>query len=53
MKFEFVITAIACLGLILFAAIGLPKVSIDNINAYSAGAIFPNGIAAAYGPHSH
>lgn len=48
MKFEFVVTAIACLGLILFAAIGLPKVSIDNINAYSAGAIFPNGVAGLW-----
>jgi ethanolamine permease len=48
LKFEFVITAIACLGLILFAAIGLPKVTIENLNQYSAGAIFPNGIAGLW-----
>lgn len=44
MKVEFAVTTIACLGLILFAAIGLPKVSLEHINAYSAGAVFPNGI---------
>ncbi len=44
MRFEFVVTAIAVLGLVLFAAIGLPKVTLENINAYSDGAIFPNGI---------
>jgi ethanolamine permease len=48
LKFEFVVTTIACLGLILFAAIGLPKVTLENINAYSAGAIFPNGIAGLW-----
>jgi ethanolamine permease len=48
LRFEFVITAIACLGLILFAAIGLPKVTIDNLNQYSAGAVFPNGIAGLW-----
>jgi len=44
LKVEFVVTTIACLGLILFAAIGLPKVTLENLNAYSAGAVFPNGI---------
>ncbi len=48
MKFEFFVTTVACLGLILFAAIGLPKVSLENINAYSAGAVFPNGIAGLW-----
>jgi ethanolamine permease len=48
LKFEFVVTTIACLGLILFAGIGLPKVSLENINAYSAGAVFPNGIAGLW-----
>lgn len=38
MKFKFVITAIALLGLVTFAACGLTKVSLDNINAYSDGA---------------
>jgi ethanolamine permease len=48
LRFEFVITAIACLGLIVFAAIGLPKVTIENLNQYSDGAIFPNGISGLW-----
>ena len=44
MKVEFVVTAIAVLGLVLFAIVGMPNVTLENLNAFSAGAIFPNGI---------
>ncbi|MFV0427367.1 MAG: ethanolamine permease [Beutenbergiaceae bacterium] len=48
MKVEFVVTALAVLGLLVFAAIGLPDVSVANLNQYSDGAIFPNGISGLW-----
>ncbi|MFV0252011.1 MAG: ethanolamine permease [Beutenbergiaceae bacterium] len=48
MKVEFVVTALAVLGLLVFAAIGLPDVSVANLNQYSDGALFPNGIAGLW-----
>jgi len=44
MKVEFVITAIAVLGLVVFVFIGAPSVSLDNLNAYGDGELFPQGI---------
>ena len=48
MKIEFVFTAVAVIGLIVFMVIGAPKMSLDNLNAYSGGAILPNGIGGLW-----
>lgn len=48
MRFELVITGIAVLGLVVFCIIGLPRMSIDNLNAFSDGLVFPNGIAGLW-----
>lgn len=42
-KVGFVFTAVAVVGLLVFIVIGLPHVSLDNLNAYSDGAVMPNG----------
>lgn len=43
LKVEFVFTAIAVLGLLVFIVIGFPHVTLENLNAYSGGAVFPHG----------
>lgn len=48
MRTEFVFTAVAVLGLVVFCIIGFPQISLDNLNAYSDGAIFPNGISGLW-----
>lgn len=48
LKFEFIITAIAVIGLIVFIVIGAPQMTLDNLNSYSGGAIFPNGIGGLW-----
>lgn len=48
LKVEFVITALAVIGLIVFIVIGAPHVSLENLNAYSAGAVLPNGIGGLW-----
>ena len=43
LKVEMVITVLAVGGLLIFLAIGAPNISVNNLNAYSDGQIFPNG----------
>lgn len=48
LKVEFVITALAVIGLIVFIIIGFPHVSLDNLNAYSNGEVMPNGLSGLW-----
>ncbi|MER6529367.1 amino acid permease [Streptomyces sp. NPDC001508] len=48
LKVEFLVTGLAVLGLVVFMAIGLPKASLEHLNAYSSGAVFPHGIGGLW-----
>lgn len=48
MKVELIITALAVIGLVVFIIIGAPHISLANLNAYSAGEIFPNGFGGLW-----
>ncbi|MFV0428822.1 MAG: amino acid permease [Arachnia sp.] len=48
LRVEFVFTAVATIGLVVFAFGGAPHVSVENLNAYSDGAVFPNGFAGLW-----
>ena len=43
LRVEFVVTMLAVAGLVVFMIIGASHVSVENLNAYSDGAVFPNG----------
>ena len=48
LKVELLVTGLAVIGLVVFVIVGLPHVSLDNLNAYSAGAFFPDGIGGLW-----
>lgn len=48
LKVEFVVTALAVIGLVVFIVIGLPNVTLENLNAYSGGLVLPNGLAGLW-----
>jgi len=45
LKLELVFTAIATVGLVVFAAVGLPNVTLENLNEVGGGEVLPNGLA--------
>jgi len=48
LRFELVFTLIALVGLAVFCIVGIPEISVDNLNAYSDGALFPDGISGLW-----
>jgi ethanolamine permease len=49
MKVDLIFTAVATVGLVVFVIVGLPNISIGNLNAHSGGAVFPQGIGGLWG----
>lgn len=49
LRIELVFTAVAVIGLVVFAAVGAPDVSAARLDAYSDGAVFPHGISGLWG----
>lgn len=48
LRVEFVFTAVATIGLVVFAIVGAPHISIENLSAHSGGAVFPNGFGGLW-----
>lgn len=48
MRIELVFTGVAVLGLVVFCVLGAPEVTLENLNAYSDGAVFPNGLSGLW-----
>ncbi|MDR1431957.1 MAG: amino acid permease [Propionibacteriaceae bacterium] len=46
---DFIFTAVATVGLVVFAVVGIPHISIENLNVHSDGAVFPQGIGGLWG----
>jgi ethanolamine permease len=45
LKVELIFTVIATAGLLVFCAVGLPNVTLENLNEVGGGEVLPNGIA--------
>jgi len=48
LRLGFVFTAVALVGLVAFVVVGAPQVTLAHLNAYSGGAVFPNGISGLW-----